>query len=950
MNSMMKRKEFFGFLFLILLAFMAVLPVKAENQENDNYETWLQTVYTRESGLSAGEANAVAATEDGILWVGTYAGLYRYNGSRFQLMNQYETVKNVNCLYVDEEDRLWVGTNDQGLSVFQNEQLIATIGTEQGLPSDSVRSIVMGEEDIYYIGTSDSMAMVHFDGKELTVRNTIERIKYADKITTDGNGRIVTISSYGTMFLLENGEIRAETQMKGRDRYTSCIFDISGDVHVGTSMGYVYVYQLRSDGFVEQAKYDCNDIEKVNNLIRVNADTIFVCADNGIGYFDGENRFHKLETQNFNSSIYNVILDYQGNLWFTSSRMGLLRLCKTSFVELFTEYSVTPAVVNTIERQDEMLYVGTDSGLVILDEKNHTKVSNDLTKEFSNIRIRQIFCDSRNHLWFCTYGSGLAEFNGTSLKYYNGNRFRIGSRVRTMIELETGELLVSSENGITFLKDGQVTKTLTEEDGLLNQINLCLLEMEDGTVLVGSDGSGIARIRDKEQVEIIGKKQGLPSEVVLRMVKDQAGEGVFVVTSNALCYLNKDDSVQILNHFPYSNNYDLIQQDDTIFVLGSAGIYAVLRDELLSNKEFMNCTFLDAKAGLHSALVANSWILHEPEKEKAYLATSSGTTTFDLKAYDERPVDFRVRIASISIDGEESMIESGVHFSFSRKVNRLEIKPEIINYSTVNPMIMCYLEGFDRHSIIMPQSDISPIVYTNLPSGKYTFHITLVDSESGVSVSEKVYYLESEKAFRDTIWFYILVIGAVVLVITWVLFFAVRRLYRMNLAKKEKELEYSWTMSRKDELTGLKNRFAMRMEFPEYVGKTLGVTMMDVDYFKKFNDTYGHEMGDRILKEVGCVIQKYDMGRGAAFRYGGDEFLFWDLCDSMEEAKEHLAILIKDIEKIHVEGYDFTIHVSTGCAFGTPNTEKELRELAELADQRLYENKKMRTTGSNEKE
>ncbi len=58
-------------------------------------------------------ANDIVQTNDGVLWIGTYGGLYRYNGSEFRWVDEYESVKTVNCLYTDE-GRLWVGTNDSG--------------------------------------------------------------------------------------------------------------------------------------------------------------------------------------------------------------------------------------------------------------------------------------------------------------------------------------------------------------------------------------------------------------------------------------------------------------------------------------------------------------------------------------------------------------------------------------------------------------------------------------------------------------------------------------------------------------------------------------------------------------------------------------------------------------------------------------------------------------------
>ncbi|MDO4523459.1 MAG: GGDEF domain-containing protein, partial [Eubacteriales bacterium] len=387
-----------------------------------------------------------------------------------------------------------------------------------------------------------------------------------------------------------------------------------------------------------------------------------------------------------------------------------------------------------------------------------------------------------------------------------------------------------------------------------------------------------------------------------------------------------------------------ILQDDTVFVLSSAGIYAVLREELLKNAEDMNYIYLDSRAGLHENLVANAWILHEPEKGKAYLATSFGTTVFDLQEYDERPVNFKVRVASITVDGVESAMDNDEHFSFSKKVNRLEIRPEIINYSTVDPIISCYLEGFDKHPIVMPQSELSTIVYTNLPAGKYSFHITLLDSESGVSISEKVYSLEKETEFTDTIWFYILIVGGVVLIATWIAMLTARRLYIRKMREKEAELEKSRLISATDELTGLKNRFAMREEFPNYVGKQLIVTMMDIDHFKQFNDTYGHDMGDMILKRVSEIILEFYAENGVAFRFGGDEFLFLDMNASSTVVKNKLEALAEKVRHIQIDGCESTITVSYGSVNGFASTKDELRSIWKQADKSLYEIKKKRSS------
>ena len=104
--------------------------------ENNSY---IQTQYSKEEGLLSGEANDIAQTKDGKLWIGTYAGLFKYDGAKFVCFQDVSSVKSVNCLYVDEEGRLWVGTNDNGVTIFINEDAVNVVDDQNGLLSNSVK-------------------------------------------------------------------------------------------------------------------------------------------------------------------------------------------------------------------------------------------------------------------------------------------------------------------------------------------------------------------------------------------------------------------------------------------------------------------------------------------------------------------------------------------------------------------------------------------------------------------------------------------------------------------------------------------------------------------------------------------------------------------------------------------------------------------------------------------
>ena len=84
-------------------------------------------------------------------------------------------------------------------------------------------------------------------------------------------------------------------------------------------------------------------------------------------------------------------------------------------------------------------------------------------------------------------------------------------------------------------------------------------------------------------------------------------------------------------------------------------------------------------------------------------------------------------------------------------------------------------------------------------------------------------------------------------------------------------LEHGYDIAYRDELTGLPGRRAFN-NVMEQLGGTYAIAMCDVDHFKRFNDTYGHDAGDQVLRMVAAKLSNVG-GGGRAFRYGGEEFL-----------------------------------------------------------------------------
>ena len=748
--------------------------VAADNRNATDYNDYVQTVYSSNNGLPCGEANDIAQTNDGVLWIGTYAGLYRYNGREFRWVDDYESVKNVNCLYVDEEGRLWIGTNDNGLSIVIREEVVNVLDHSSGLPSNSVRCIIRASDGYYYVGTSGSMQILVMNNG-LKAANTLTEINYADSITADEYGRVASISSDGTLFLMSHGEILSSMQLPDEEeQFNCCDFAPDGTLMVGTSSDHIYCYDVSGDGFKQERIINCEEAGSINNLNYLSDGTLFISSDNGVYYRDSSGYRH-LNTNEFNNSIDHMLCDYQGNLWFTSSRLGLLRLAKSPFKDVYGAIGMERRVVNAIVLWQDAYYIGTDRGLDVVDKACRHQITNDLTEELDGKRIRCMYVDSRDHLWVCTYGSGLMEFSPDGESWiYNAENGGFGNRARIVTGLSDGTILAAGDTGISYIEDHKITRTIRNEDGLINSMILTVTEMSDGTILAGTDGDGIALLKDGEIEGMYTRDDGLSSDVILRTIKDPKAEGVFVVTSNSLCYLEPEGTIRVLENFPYFNNYDIwVKDEDTLFVMSSAGIYVVERDELVSDGEIV-WELLDARRGLGTSLTANSWN-YDNENGELFLPCDTGVYIIDVDKYNSDVRSYRMQLASVTMDGVSQPIDRLGAITAGEGVSRIELSPEILNYTIQEPNVGYYLEGYDTQWTTVPQSSLTNIIYVNLPSGDYTFHLAIFDSAGDRVLEERTFEIIKAGEFYEQPGFFVYMLLLLILFIIWITWFIVQR-------------------------------------------------------------------------------------------------------------------------------------------------------------------------------
>ena len=173
-------------------------------------------------------------------------------------------------------------------------------------------------------------------------------------------------------------------------------------------------------------------------------------------------------------------------------------------------------------------------------------------------------------------------------------------------------------------------------------------------------------------------------------------------------------------------------------------------------------------------------------------------------------------------------------------------------------------------------------------------------------------------------------------------------LYANDIENMQRTLKYNVNH---DPLTKLFNRRFLEAEIAKSKSikqDTFCFAMMDVDDFKKVNDTYGHEAGDLVLSTVSSIILettenvKVEKGKEQplAVRWGGEEFIIFFPQKTMEEVVPVVEEMRRTIENRVVEykGKDIHITITIGVASGIPNSNYE--KVIGRADEKLYIGKK----------
>lgn len=828
---------------------------------------YVVTLYNEQNGLPTGEANTVLQTTDGHIWIGSYGGLIRYNGSEFRNYSVEGTItsSSIRSLFEDSQGRLWIGTNDAGVVMMEKD-----VFTEILSPEDKsflcIRDFAEGEDGTIYVASSSGIAKIN-DGKvEPYIIEEIEgNMVYSMAIDT--YGRLWGCMSDGDCVVIKDDVLvdiyEAGRMFDGADIY-SIDEDEEGNIVLGTSGSTVVVLHFLTESLQADA-YDGDFFStgnvSVHNTVNVINGYILVSAINGFAVISPEGKVTEFGEADKAMSVNAAISDYENNIWLASSSYGVIKYSQGCFETPNAVADLSDVTANAVAYQQGFWYIGTDTGLIVCDDE-WNRVSNELTERFEGIRVRCIIADSKGGIWIASYSDEAVvcyRVGTGSITVYNSENGLAGDRARVLYELSDGSIAVGTQTGVSIIQNDEVKESYDHDDGIDNPTILCLAEGNDGELLAGSDGNGIYVIKDG-QITNRGFGEGLEEGVVLRMLQDEDGSGWFVSAGSSLYYW-KDGQFKRLSNFTKDAGsiFDFYDKDGKLWIIQNSGVIAMDKEDLLSGAE-TDTIHYSFNHGLTGSINANTWNYMD-DTGRLYLSTRNGISSFAFQGVNNAAP--KLCISRVIVDGQ--VYEHPTELKLDSSTQRITIEFSTLSYTdTIELRVTTILNGFDK-TVELAENKSGSVSYTNLPGGDYTFEVKVYSPENKEIMQTYTLAISKDKKITEYVVFWVLVVALLIAVSCGVVMYMAKvKLSRLHRKQQEYrdiiEQSLSTFASMIDAKDAYTNGHSIRVaEYSRELAKRMNLSkdaQENIYYMALLHDVGKIGVPDYILNKPGKLTQE----------------------------------------------------------------------------------------------
>jgi diguanylate cyclase (GGDEF)-like protein len=953
-------------------------------------------------GLPNSTVTAIEQDPRDLIWIGTMGGLVRYDGYRMQVFGDTPgTQPNLPDAYVRAllalpDGSMLIGTNSGGLTRFEpkdnrfhtypigkdgtsDRKIYALardgdggvwIATDHGLDhldlhTDRIAAVATGTASLRDFGVlqdragdvwlgSNNGLFVRYAGSQAFVRparpkGNVDTI-LGDGIWTiyeDGEGRVWTGSTQsGAAYRDRDGSWREVQGFSGyqasQERRSTVrdVLEIAPDtIWLATDGSGVLIY-TPSTGNLRQLAHDTAlpsslPGDSIRALTRDRAGNVWVASDLGVARTQpyARSAFALLPSATLNdhqlasTNVRGIFIDSKGRIWLgmNAGRIDVIDLQQGRIRHLQLNGTQTHRDVQAFaEMPDGSLWVGTQ-GLARIAPDTFA-VQDSVVPALDQIPVLHMLADGQQLLLGTYDGVYRYDTQTHALSHFVHNSSdpdSLGSDTVRRIERVGNDVWYLTAHGISVARDTAQSDhfiNLLNRPGdtgsLPNNLVSSVTTDAQGRLWVGTYG-GLGMLEPREggqpyRFETIGAEQGL-GNTNINAVQSDGQNNLWVSLPNGIAEVDaKTHDVRTLS------SRDGLRISSYIY----ASSARAASGELL----------FGGLGGL--TVIRPTW--QPPQREDAPLA-----------------------VTEAMLNGVELPFGQLPHANDVLKLkpnNRsLRINFALLDYQLPSDTGYSYrMEGFDDDWIDVPRGSLPTAIYTNLPHGKYVLHLRATTHGSQPRVVETKLPVVAEPRWYETL---AATIGAAILALAVLLgVVQLRTLYlRQQAAHLQRQIDMRTqdlvsanerlnVLASTDELTGVFNRRRL-LEMAEGVRRiaedgSACVALLDLDYFKQVNDTYGHLAGDQVIRVACRTILQHCRDGDVVGRYGGEELLVC-LPNSRLEQGMVIAERIREALAANTIIHDnHAIPVTASIGVAAWREGETLSQWLRRADDALYEAKR----------
>ena len=753
--------------------------------------------YGIEEGLPQSQVQTLLQDNDGNLWIGTIAGLTRYNGLSFKnyskkdslaedwittsyqdhegniwfghwaggvsryiresgriqnlMLEEFTDFRAVRAITQDAKNRYWIATEGAGIFVYDPvEQKMIGLSVADGLSSENVSSLLLDDNNVMWIGTDNGITLLNLshDLSDPAAYSTINGLTglHSNAITTLSkvNNSEVWIGSVnaGVMVVPISGEINYSSPFEYLRSNTVVINTASGlssDNVKGISEDFYGGVWIATHGGGVCVVKPVNTAENRREAIKLGSIQIY-STPQGLNYFNANT----------------VLEDREGNIWIGTD-IGLNQFLGEKFQTYDEDDGLAHNIVwSTYVDSKKQVWLGTNKGLTkftfkvdsINGSRSHTATNYTTANGLGGNVVLSIFEDVSGDMWFGTNQGGLSRLGQDGkFKNYTKETGLSGNIIYSITADDKGMIWIGTKEGADRLNPTtDHVRSFTTSDGLGGNSIYRIFKNSKGHLWFGSLGGSLS-VYDGESFKVFEPNADIDPRFILSIDEDSEGNlwmgsyggGLYKYDGKDFINFTVDDGMS--TNTPYAL---LIDQDDNIWIGGSRGI-----DKFDSKQGF---THYGKKEGFLGVEVNPNSVSTDADGN-IWFGSIMGAVRFNPNAAHQNVIEPIVSINGFKLFSRDTLFPIDNQF----KYNQNHLTFGFVGVCLTNPEKVQYkykLDGIDEAWVMAGKTPEAS--YSKLPPGEYVFQVMASNNDGIWSSTPASYRFRITPPFWKTIPFYIL--------------------------------------------------------------------------------------------------------------------------------------------------------------------------------------------------